>query len=450
MRVAVSARVLALVGEEGSMRTRITARFGVVALAFIASACSDPVGPSGARAPASPQARRELRGIDREFAQIARTVPGFGGLSRAPDGSAVLHLTDPNQANAAKQAIAARPALFRGVDVSRIQVRPAKFDYVRLTDWRTRIRESADLPRFVYLDIDESNNHLRIGVEKGTSHEVFESEIAKLDVPPDAFTVEDAEPIRFLATLRDRIRPTVGGLQIAFNSADLPPGFFFVCTLGFNARSAQSSDTYLVTNSHCSGTQGGVQHTEIFQPTPLPANLIAIEHLDPEYFTDGCYLHRRCRFSDASLARYFSGTDARVGAIAQTTFRGLTSGPLTIYDQQPTFTITDRQPFSIFGETLDKIGRTTGWTVGTVVATCVDVGVTDTDIVQLCQDEVLSGNAGGDSGSPIFGSQAAFTNDVTLYGILWGGGTTAFGPILVFSPLENIEFELGPLIVTAP
>ena len=63
---------------------------------------------------------------------------------------------------------------------------------------------------------------------------------------------------------------------------------------------------------------------------------------------------------------------------------------------------------------------------------------------------MLSGNAGGDSGSPIFGSQAAFTNDVTLYGILWGGGTTAFGPILVFSPLENIEFELGPLIVTAP
>ncbi len=132
------------------MRTRTTARFGVVALAFIASACSDPVGPSGARPPASPQARRALRGLDREFAQIARTVPGFGGLSRAPDGSAVLHLTDPNQAAAAKQAIAARPALFRGVDVSRIQVRPAKFDYVRLTDWRTRIRESADLPRFVY------------------------------------------------------------------------------------------------------------------------------------------------------------------------------------------------------------------------------------------------------------------------------------------------------------
>ena len=42
------------------------------------------------------------------------------------------------------------------------------------------------------------------------------------------------------------------------------------------------------------------------------------------------------------------------------------------------------------------------------------------------------------------------TNDVTLYGIQWGGGTTSFGPIVVFSPLSNIESELGPLIVTAP
>jgi hypothetical protein len=37
-----------------------------------------------------------------------------------------------------------------------------------------------------------------------------------------------------------------------------------------------------------------------------------------------------------------------------------------------------------------------------------------------------------------------------LYGLLWGGGTSSFGPVFVFSPMENIEFELGPMIVTAP
>jgi hypothetical protein len=126
------------------------------------------------------------------------------------------------------------------------------------------------------------------------------------------------------------------------------------------------------------------------------------------------------------------------------------AGSLTIDDRQPAFTITNRQPVSVVGQTLDKIGRTTGWTVGTVAATCVDFAVADSDVGLLCQDAMYSGNAGGDSGSPIFESQAPFTNDVTLYGLLWGGGTTSFGPFLAFSPLENIEFELGPLIVTAP
>jgi hypothetical protein len=144
------------------------------------------------------------------------------------------------------------------------------------------------------------------------------------------------------------------------------------------------------------------------------------------------------------------GNDATVGSIARTTLRGLTAGSLTIDGVQPSFTITDRQPFSLMGQTLDKIGRSTGWTVGTVALTCVDFFVGDSDFALLCQDAMLSGVAGGDSGSPIFESQAPFTNDVTLYGVLWGSANTSFGPLVAFSPMENVEFELGPLIVTAP
>lgn len=436
------------------MRTRTrwtTTSFGIALMVFAVVACSDPTGPTSAeKRGTSQQQGQMLRGIDREFAEIARAVPGFGGLSRAPDGSLVLLLSDPSQAAAAKAAVAARVGTLGRVDVDRIQIRSAKFDYVRLTDWRAQVRESLDVPGFVFLDIDESANHLRIGVEKGTSHDLVESQIAKLGIPFDAVTVEDAEPIRFLATLQNQIRPTLAGIQIGFTSPDIPPGFFGACTLAFNARQPQSSDTYMVLNSHCTGTQGGNQHTEIFQPSPRPENLVALEHLDPDYFVDGCYPHLRCRFSDAALARYLPNVSATIGLIARTTLRGLTAGPLVIDDARPTFTITDRQPFSLMGQTLDKIGRTTGWTVGTVAATCIDVGVLGTDIAQLCQDEVYTGNSGGDSGSPVFASQAPFTNDVTLYGLLWGGGTTAFGPIMVFSPLENVEFELGPLIVTAP
>ena len=155
-------------------------------------------------------------------------------------------------------------------------------------------------------------------------------------------------------------------------------------------------------------------------------------------------------FSDAALARYLSGANASVGSIAEMTLRGLTAGSLTIDDLKPSFTITDRQPFSVVGQTLDKVGRSTGWTVGTVAITCADFFVADTDVALLCQDAMFSGVAGGDSGSPIFESQAAFTSDVTLYGLMWGSANTTFGPLIVFSPLENIEFELGAMIVTAP
>ena len=422
-----------------------TTSFNVALMAFAGVACSDSTGPTG-RAPDNPKQARLLRGLDREFAEIAREVPGFGGLSRSADGAIVLYLKDPNQLAAAKQAVAARSGVLRGIDMTRIQVRAAKFDYVQLTDWRARLRE-LDVPGLVFLDIDEANNHLRVGVQPGTSHQIVESAVTSLDVPGDAVTIDDAEPVRFSTTLLDQVRPTVGGLQIVFARS---PGNFFVCTIAFNARQAGSSDTYLVTASHCSGEAGGVQHTEMFQPTPLPANLVALEHLDPDYFIDGCYPHRRCRFSDASLSRYLPGNAAAVGFIARTTLRGLTAGSGLIDATQPLFTITDRQPFPLMGQTLDKVGRTTGWTVGTVWLTGVDVMISDSDVALLDQDAMFSGVGGGDSGSPIFESQAAFTGDVTLYGILWGSTNTSFGPVAFFSPLENIESELGPLIVTAP
>jgi hypothetical protein len=51
----------------------------------------------------------------------------------------------------------------------------------------------------------------------------------------------------------------------------------------------------------------------------------------------------------------------------------------------------------------------------------------------------MPNSLGGDSGSPVFA--LAGSHDATLAGILWGGGDNVF----VFSPLANIERELGPL-----
>ena len=203
------------------MRTRKPAMFAVAAL-WLVAACSDPTSPEAApNQYQRPAITKEtlLRGLDREFVQLAREVPGFGGLSRRSDGSALILLTDPARATAAKQAVVSKSRLLRGIDANRIEFRTVQFDYVTLTDWKAQLRTSLEVSGLVFLDIDESANHVRIGVEPGTSHELVAAEVAKLDIPQDAVTIEDTSPIRLTATLRDAIRPTTGGLQIAFIGA---------------------------------------------------------------------------------------------------------------------------------------------------------------------------------------------------------------------------------------
>ena len=107
----------------------------------------------------------------------------------------------------------------------------------------------------------------------------------------------------------------------------------------------------------------------------------------------------------------------------------------------------------VVGETLNKVGRTTGWTRGTVSATCVNTNVAGTNITQLCQGFVNAGVAGGDSGSPVFRvTNAPASGDVRLYGILWGGNSA--GTLFVFSPIGSVNIqrstELGPLTTCAP
>ena len=128
-----------------------------------------------------------------------------------------------------------------------------------------------------------------------------------------------------------------------------------------------------------------------------------------------------------------------IGKIARTT--GL--GSLTIDPANPTFTINARG-IANKDASVDKVGRTTGWTRGTVSNTCVDTGVQGSTIVLLCQTFVTSSNVivqGGDSGSPVFAIGSG--GNVTLLGGLWGGNQS--GTQFVYSPIANIEAELGVL-----
>ena len=94
--------------------------------------------------------------------------------------------------------------------------------------------------------------------------------------------------------------------------------------------------------------------------------------------------------------------------------------------------------FTDADETSDRL------VVGTVTRTCVNTSVSGSDIVLLCQDFVENTVQiinSGDSGSPVFRINAG--DSVTLLGNLWGGNSS--GTLFVYSPIANIERELGAL-----
>ncbi|MGQ0701551.1 MAG: hypothetical protein ACT4PM_00280 [Gemmatimonadales bacterium] len=297
--------------------------------------------------------------------------------------------------------------------------------------------EAMAVPGAVYADLREESDKLLFGVEHPGAAAAVRAVTRRLGIPDDAVTVVQTAPIVLMATLRDRWRPTQGGIQIHFGQ--------FLCTLGFNAD--DGTERSFITNSHCTNKQGGVQGTQYYQPlSSVDGTVIATEVEDPQYFRGGvCPKGRKCRYSDASRARYSDGVSSTRGVIAKTS--GPNNGSITVTGS---FTITSQDNTSTnFSGTVNKVGRTTGWTQGSVVGTCVTVNVSGTNITQLCQTLVQDpGGAtvvgGGDSGSNVF--KITSGDNVQLIGILWGG--SADNELFVFSPLKNIRDELGPIIAT--
>jgi hypothetical protein len=295
------------------------------------------------------------------------------------------------------------------------------------------------LPGTVFADHDEDNSRLLFGVEDADAVPGVRTALERLGIPGSAFTVQLTPPIYQVASLRDRWRPTFGGIQIHFGQ--------FLCTLGFNAD--DGTERSFITNSHCTDKQGGVEGTDYFQPTStVDPTVIATEVEDPDYFRGGaCPRGRKCRFSDSSRALYSPSVGSTRGSIGKTS--GPNNGSLEVTGN---FTVTSQDnttsSFAI-GTTVNKVGRTTGWTQGAVTQTCVDTNVSGSNITQLCQTFVQDpGGAvivqGGDSGSNVF--RITSGDNVQLVGILWGGNSS--GTLFVFSPLKQIQDELGALTAT--
>ena len=393
--------------------------------------------------------------LDDQLLRMAQMVPGIGGMFFDENRDLNVYMVGVEQRPEAMEGQKARIAealtvvlgkgflgkgkdsrpgplgQTRPVQSPQIKIIKGRYDISQLSKWRPRVDQALDAPGVVLTDLDERQNRLKVGIEPGASREQVEARLRELGVPLEMVTIEETKPITPFATVRDMSRPVTGGVQIDSTVR---------CTLGFNA--VRNNIPGFVTNSHCTIIQGAVEGTQFFQPSAF--DNIGYETADPVYFTGGvCPTGRRCRYSDSAFVRHYDPAISGFPNIARTT---VWTGSITINSTNPTFQIVSETAAPISGTILDKVGRTTGWTFGQVIGTCENTNVLNTDITLLCQNRV-SRTSGtnkisdfGDSGSPVF--RWPGSNDVSLYGILWGGnGDDQF----VFSSMGRIEQELGSL-----
>jgi hypothetical protein len=411
---------------------------GLAAGAALAiSACQDNSTPTSPDAGLVPNTARLSQGPELpSAAEFDRQVPGFGGFFLSRDGTPTVYLTRGASRAPAEHVLAGYLAA-KGISTAAVHVAEARYGWKQLERWQASATvEALAVPGAVFVDNDETTNRVLVGVENLGAMGQVRAAVARLRIPDDAVIVQRVDPIHQVATLQNVIdRPVRAGVQINF------PGF--LCSVGFNATSGGVKS--FITASHCTTTQGGVESTPYWQPLQSAApTQIATEVADPVYVRragSGCPNGRKCRVSDASRAAYIDGANQALGLIARTS--GANNGSLTITGS---LSITSDDCPTLggclaVGTTVGKVGRTTGWTAGAITNTCVNTGVSGSNIVQLCQTFVSAGVGGGDSGSDVF--QGAGPS-VKLAGILWGGNSG--GTQFVFSPLANVVRDLGPLV----
>lgn len=415
-------------------RTTVRGLLALLAMIFFSGSAHSESGSGN---------QSRIKTADRLSVDVSTRLPAFGGMFF--EGNVLhIYLLDPagSRQKLATQKAAVDATLAEVFGQGRMpaggtRILKGKYTYSQLQEWQLRATPVLNVAGVTMTDNDDRKNRLTIGLESMGVRPQVEAELERLGIPLEAVSFEETGPFEPVQNLRSRVRPVLGGLQIRFQSGS----FGAFCTLGFVATLPGKTDTPgFVTNSHCTAERSVVEGTAYWQPTLPDSNFIGTEILDPSFFSSdedpSCPFLRDCRYSDSAFASL--SDEGTQGGLAQT--------PLGELQIEGGYRIVARRLATV-GETLNKVGRTTGRTEGLVLNTCISTNVAGSNITMLCQDRVAAGVGSGDSGSPVFAiTDTPLANDVELAGILWGGSTGSF----VYSPVANVELELGALRVCDP
>ena len=394
--------------------------------------------------------------MDTPSDQIAADVPTFGGAFIS-DGKLNVYLTPGgigNQAaeDAAREVIA-RVLASNGRQGMLVHFIPGAFSFIQLRTWETTLRNEYRQIGVHTAGIDERTNRLSIVVPTVIALNALDARVVSNAIPAQAISRSVGPEGEAFTLLTDKVRPTRGGLAIEADFNYMMVNYSFGCTYGFNAQIQGSSTRYMITNAHCvepTNVFGGLIGATIKQNASGFLTNVGSVVSNPASFTGtGCAAGDHCRLSDAVLVSTTGllSADWDLGGISRTTTRGTgpgSSGSLTINATTPRIALAGSSTF-FAGDTLEKIGQTTGWTAGVVTGTCVYH--VDVHFGRVCDGVVAAGANHGDSGSPVFWKSGAAS--YFLMGILWGGAGAVQGGAnsteFWFSRFGNIKSDLSPL-----
>lgn len=352
----------------------------------------------------------------------------FAGTYKDEDGVVVVRSTT-NEVTAEGfrqlQPVLERSAI-EGVQARReaVHVEPAEYSFRELLEIKKSVEgDFLSLPGSVYTDLDEVENKVVLGYDPKvtTAKTAAAASVSRAKVDTAAVEFRPAEPVQE-ESLRARSSSLIGGLQLGRDAG--VPGEITVCSLGLPVLYSSSTftSTGFLTNDHCtweSGAVGGFDDPWFHQPAPLGTTWQAgYESIDPALFTGGvCPAGRECRRSDAAFFASGSSISTSPGVIA----RMDAANDYTAWSGDASPVTSTGVPF--VGDSLMKIGRTTGQTSGTVTQTCINTNAANTNITRICQDRASYNSAGGDSGGPVVANDLdspVVPTPYRFYGIHWG------------------------------
>lgn len=408
-------------------------RTPLVMLALVSACTTDRPTTPEARSPslnvqalasrelAQASAGRTSRGIEDEILRVESVVPGLGGMYVDAGGQLVLYVPASANIGSVRAALSRtgadlaidadlRSRLVHGTGLKFVN---SEFPFSDLVVFNSAISQRlSSVPDAWAVDADESTNRLIVTIANESGRAAVERLASEVGVPSRALTIEVKSRPSLTAPLRGTQYVTGGGFSIWNGS-----GF---CSIGFNVTTSTGL-TGMVTASHCApGTVGaGNTGSPIWQSGDL---LLGYVQTNPPWnSTDpNCGGYTSCTPADAMFVQFsdLGRFSKRVGFTNKLGINNL-AGPTTVTGYWSNITFPQSNQF--IGQSLDKMGRTTGWTRGTLAATCENFFVSGA--MHLCVDHVNNaGVAGGDSGAPVFVPSMPSTQPLYPYGILFAGG----------------------------